>query len=141
VIVAQASDAISAKAAYVAAAKAAHVAAAKAAHMASAKSATHVATTSTSATASLCTRGKKAPGKQRACQNHHRSSSHDILHLVGRACRHRPFSEVVLRKAISNVAMHGRWECLSVVSTKISFNQTELMRRGRMLAGSLAIGR
>jgi hypothetical protein len=51
-----------------------------------------VASTSTStsaaATASLCTRGKKAPGEQRACQNHHRSSSHDILHLVGRTCRH-----------------------------------------------------
>jgi hypothetical protein len=81
VIVAQASDVISAKAT--------HVAAAKAAHVASAKPATHVASTSTAATASLCTRGKKAPGKQRACQNHHRSSSHDILHLVGRTCRHR----------------------------------------------------
>jgi hypothetical protein len=136
VIVADASDAIAAKAAHVTAAEAAHMAATKAAHVASAKSATHVtstSTTSSSATASLCTGGKKAPGKQRGCQNHHRSSSHDILHLVGRTCRHRPFSDVVLRKMISNVAMHGRWECLSVVSTKISVNQTELMQPGRML--------
>src|SRR5258708_8522748 len=64
VIVAQASDVISAKAA--------HVAATKSTHVTSADPATHVASTSTSAaaTASLCTRGKKAPGKQRARQNH-----------------------------------------------------------------------
>jgi hypothetical protein len=28
--------------------------------------------------------GNKAAGKHCACQNHHRSSSHDILHLIGR---------------------------------------------------------
>jgi hypothetical protein len=39
----------------------------------------------------------------------------------------------------SNVAMHGRWECSSVVSTKISFNQTELMQPGRLLV-RVAIG-
>jgi hypothetical protein len=95
VTVAQAGDATSAKAAHVAATKSAHVAATKSTHVASAKPATHVASTSAASTsaaaattASLCTRGKKAPGKQRACQNHHRSSSHDILHLVGRTCRH-----------------------------------------------------
>jgi len=89
VIVAQASDVISAKTA--------HMAAIKSTHVASAKPATHVAATSASTTTSLRTGGKKAPGKQRACQNHHRSSSHDILHLVGRTCRHRPFSDVVLQ--------------------------------------------
>jgi hypothetical protein len=60
--------------------------------------------------------------------------------LGGRAAT-GPVSDAVLRKVISNVAMQGRWECLSVVSTKISFNQTELMQPGRMLAGSPAIGR
>jgi hypothetical protein len=55
--------------------------------------------------------------------------------LGGRAAT-GPFSDAVLRKVISNVAMQGRWECLSVVSTKISFSQTELMQPGRMLAGS-----
>jgi hypothetical protein len=44
------------------------------------------ATTVTSATAAtgLRARGKKAAGKHRGCQNHHHSSSHDILHWVGR---------------------------------------------------------
>jgi hypothetical protein len=59
-------------------AEATHVAAAEAAHMAAAK-ATHVAS-SAAAAAGLRTRGQKAAGKHCACQNHHHSSSHDILH-------------------------------------------------------------
>jgi hypothetical protein len=94
VIVAHAGDMFPADAA---AANPAHVASAKATtHVASSKAATHVASTSTS-TASLCTRGKKAPGKHRARENHHHSSSHDILHLIGRTYRHR----TVLRRCSS----------------------------------------
>jgi hypothetical protein len=79
-------------------------------HVASAKSATHVATatTSTSSTSSLCTRSKKTPGKHRACQNHHHSSSHDLLHLIGRTCRHRTIlKRCYSTKVISNVTMKG----------------------------------
>jgi hypothetical protein len=140
VIVAHTSDAISAKAADAASAKATtHVASAKpATHVASAEPPTHVASTTsaTAASASLCTRGKKAAGEQRARQNHHRSSSHDILHLVGRTCRHRTGFRRCSSQVTSNVAMKERWECLFVVSTKISFIQTELMQPGRMRARS-----
>jgi hypothetical protein len=83
---------VSAHATHVISAKAVHVTAAKAAaHVASAKSTTvaSAATAATAATAGLCTRGKKAAGKHRACQNHHHSSSHDILHWDGRAFRRR----------------------------------------------------
>src|SRR5436853_15129 len=64
------------------AAKAArHVAAAHAA----AESATAVSSSTATATAAgLRTRGKQAAGKHCACQNHHHSSSHDILHRNGR---------------------------------------------------------
>jgi hypothetical protein len=74
----KACDATTAEATHVAAAEAAHVAAAEAAHMAAAK-ATHVAS-SAAAAAGLRTRSQKAAGKHCACQNHHHSSSHDILH-------------------------------------------------------------
>jgi hypothetical protein len=122
--------AASAKASHVASAKAAHVASAKAAHVASAKSATHVAAATATATASLCSRSKKAPGKHRARQNHHRSSSHDFLHLVGRTCRHRTIlKRHYSTKVISNVTMKERWECRSVASTKFSFNQQKLCGR------------
>jgi hypothetical protein len=98
VIVAHSSDVISATATDAASVKSAHVASAKATHMASAKSTAHVATATASATASagFCTRGKKAAGKHRARQNHHHSSFHDILHLVGRTYRLRTISDVVL---------------------------------------------
>jgi hypothetical protein len=78
VIFTKTSDATAVKAAHVTSTEATHVAPAEAAaHMASAESATTVP----SAAAGLCTRGKKAAGKHCACQNHHHSSSHDILHL------------------------------------------------------------
>jgi hypothetical protein len=72
---ADATDATSAEAADVASAKAAHMASATTTSMSSATSA---------ATSGLCTRGKKAAGKHRACQNHHYSSSHNILLWDGR---------------------------------------------------------
>jgi hypothetical protein len=86
---AKATDATTAKAAHVAPPKAAHVAAAKPAHVSPATATTM--SPPTAAAAGLCTGGKKAAGKHRTCQNHHHASSHDILHLDGRACRHRAF--------------------------------------------------
>jgi len=81
VIDAKPADVISTKTANATAVKAAHVTPAEAAaHMASAESATTVSSASAAA-AGLCTRGNKAAGKHCACQNHHHSSSHDILHL------------------------------------------------------------
>src|ERR1700733_340634 len=65
-----------------------HVTSANVSHMASCK-ATYTAAKVTSAKAvhteataalGLCAGGKKAAGKHCACQNHHHSSSHDILH-------------------------------------------------------------
>jgi len=90
---AKASHVTAAKAAHAGSAKAAHVTAAKATHMAATATATHMASTASTATAAaagLGTRGNKAAGKQCTCQNHHRSSSHNILQLVGRTFRHRP---------------------------------------------------
>jgi hypothetical protein len=88
VTTANGSDVTTTKSTHVTSTKTAHVASAKAAH------ATHVASAAASAAPSLCTRGNKAAGKQCACQNHHRSSSHNILHLDGRTFRHRALSEV-----------------------------------------------
>jgi hypothetical protein len=84
---AKATHVTSAKATHVTSAKATHVASAKAAHVTSAT--TTVSSTTTTATAGLCTSGKKAAGKHSTCQNHHHSSSHDILLWDGRTFRHR----------------------------------------------------
>jgi hypothetical protein len=84
VIVVHVGQAIGAEAADVASAKTSNVIAAESPHVTSTKAA-HVAT----ATAGLGTRGNEAAGKQGTCQNHHRSSSHNILQLVGRTFRHR----------------------------------------------------
>src|SRR5258707_15170779 len=79
VIAAQPPDAASAETAVVASAKAAHVASTKAAaHVASA---TTVSSATAAAAAGLGISGKKAAGKHCTCQNHHQSSSHDILRL------------------------------------------------------------
>jgi hypothetical protein len=76
---AKASDVSAAKAAHVTSTKATHVTAAKATHVASATT----TTVSSAAAAGLCIRGNKAAGKQCTCQNHHHSSSHDILRFNG----------------------------------------------------------
>jgi hypothetical protein len=55
-----------------------HVTRTDAAHVAAA------AAVCSAATACLCTSGKKAACKHCACQNHHHSSSHEILHCNGR---------------------------------------------------------
>jgi hypothetical protein len=95
VVSAKTSDVIPAKSTHVTSAKAAHVGSAKATHVATAKAA-HVAASASASTAAagLGTRGNKAAGKQCTCQNHHRSSSHNILQLVGRTFRHRALSDV-----------------------------------------------
>jgi hypothetical protein len=91
VISAHARHVTPAKAAYVTSTKATHVTSAEATHVAStcvtSAEATHVASTSVaSATTSVSTAaarlrisGKQTAGKHGTCQNHHHSSSHDIL--------------------------------------------------------------
>jgi hypothetical protein len=116
-------NATAAKATHVTSTKAAHVASTKATHVASAKAA-HAPATVSSATAAagFRTRGKKATRKHGACQNHHHSSSHDILHRDGRTFRHRAWSDVgVSQQRKANVAMDWRWKRLFVVSTKFAF--------------------
>jgi hypothetical protein len=88
VLSAHAGHVTAAKTSDAASAEATDVTSAKAAHMASAKAATHVASATTTvssatatATAGLGISGKKAAGKHCTCQNHHHSSSHDILLL------------------------------------------------------------
>jgi hypothetical protein len=83
---AEAADVASAKAADVASAEAADVASAEAAHVASATTTTTVSSATAAAAAGLRIRGNKAAGKQCTCQDHHHSSSHDILRLNGRHC-------------------------------------------------------
>jgi hypothetical protein len=122
---------VSAHATHVASAKATRVTAAKAAaHVASAKPAT--VSSAATAAAGLCTRGKQAAGKHRACQNHHHSSSHDILHRYGRTFRHRAWPDVDLfRQVNANAAMDWRWECLPAVATKFEYSSA---RTGHMRA-------
>lgn len=91
VILAHARDVTSAKAFHAASAETAHATSAeaadvtptKAAHMASATT-TSVSSAAAATTAGLCTSGKKAAGKHCACQDHHYSSSHDVLLWDGR---------------------------------------------------------
>jgi hypothetical protein len=80
VVSAETSDSTDAQATHMTATNVTHtgtdVTSAKAAH-----TATKVSSASASTAApGLCARGKKAAGKHCACQNHHHSSSHDILH-------------------------------------------------------------
>jgi hypothetical protein len=80
---AETSDATSAEAADVTSAEAPDVAAAEAAHVATAAT-TSVSSATAASAAGLCISGQKAAGKHCACQNHHHSSSHDILLWNGR---------------------------------------------------------
>jgi len=93
---------LSAHACHVTAAETAQVASAEAADVAAAKAAAHVAsaTTVSSATAAagLGISGKKAAGKHCTCQNHHHSSSHDILHLGWAGTSRHRFSLVACAK-------------------------------------------
>jgi hypothetical protein len=91
---AEAADASSAKAPDVTSAKATHMATAKAAHVASGSAATTMSPTTTAAAAGLGVSSKKAAGKHCTCQNHHRSSSHDILLWDRRTFRYRALSDI-----------------------------------------------
>jgi len=81
VTAAEAADATSAKATHVTSAEATHMASTTATHV---TTATATSMASATATAGLRVSGKKAAGKHCACQNHHHSSSHDILLWDGR---------------------------------------------------------
>jgi hypothetical protein len=114
-------------------AEAADVASAEATHMASAK-ATHVASAKTAATAMAATAAatrfgassQQAAGEHRARQNHHRSSSHDILLWNGRTIRHwSSQTPACPREANADVVIDSRWAGLSSVSTKFAFIRLE----------------
>ena len=79
---AETADMTSAKTSHVTSAEAADVTSAKAAHVASATT-TSVSSATATSTAGLGISGKKAAGKHCTCQNHHHSSSHDILLWMG----------------------------------------------------------
>jgi uncharacterized protein (DUF2342 family) len=92
VTAAKAADVASAEATDVPPTKTADMASTKGAHVATTKTAAHVS--SATATAGLRISGKKAAGKQGSCQNHHHSSSHDILLFgIGGTFRHRIASD------------------------------------------------
>jgi hypothetical protein len=114
---AKATDAISAESAHMAAAEsAAHVAAA-------AESATAVSTATTATAAGLGTCGKQAAGKHCARQNHHYSSSHDILHRDGRTLRLRAGSDAGVCLSRTNDDVDGmEIGVLAVASIKFDFN-------------------
>jgi hypothetical protein len=116
---AETSDAATAEATDVSSTEPTHVATAESAHVSSAASA------ASAATAGFCTRGKQAAGQHGACQNHHHSSSHDILHWDGRTFPPQDWVRRwrVSQQANADVAMDCRWEYWLVVSTKFSFSQ------------------
>jgi hypothetical protein len=122
VIPAEASDATCAEASDVAATKAADVTSAEAAHVAATK------TAAVSAAAGLCTGGNKAAGKQRTCQNHYQSSSHDISPLGWADVPPQDLRQLpaCFSKANADAAMDSRWAFLAVVSIKFAFNQLRL---------------
>jgi hypothetical protein len=114
---ADAADVGTAEAPNVAAAHAANVAAAEAATMAATEAAAMAA--AATAAAGLCARRKQASGEHCACQNHHRSSFHDILHLDWRMFRHSAWSGIGLFSRVNaDAAIDWRCECPTVFSTK-----------------------
>jgi hypothetical protein len=79
-------------------AKATYVTGAKAAHVASAKTAAMAAASTATATG-LCVGSKQAAGERHARQNHHHSSSHDILLWDGRTVRRMSIQTPALSRA------------------------------------------
>jgi hypothetical protein len=118
----EATAVVSTEAAHMAATEAPDVTAAEAAHMAATKAATVSA--ATAAAAGLRAGGNKAAGKQRSCQNHYQSSSHDILRLGWAGVPPQDFRHMPARFSETNagVAMVWRWKLLFDLSTKFSFN-------------------
>jgi hypothetical protein len=130
---AQATDASSAETTT----KAAHVTAAKAAHMASTKAAAHVTAAKTTATAvaatataaaGLSTGGNKAAGKQRTCQNHHQSSSHDISPFEWADIPPQDLQQMPVRPSETDADIAIVWRCefSAAVSIKFSLNNRRI---------------
>jgi hypothetical protein len=95
---AKATDVTSAKTSNATAAQTTDVTSTKTTHVTAAKAAAHVASATTtmssaSAATGLCIRNKQATGQHRTCQNHHHSSSHNILLWDRRTSRHRALSD------------------------------------------------
>jgi hypothetical protein len=137
VTAAKTSEVTSAETADVTAAEATDVSSAKAAHVASAAS-----VSSATATAGLRIRSKKAAGKCCTCQNHHHSSSHDILLGMGgfsaTGPRQMPAGP---REANADIAMGCRWGWLFVVSIKFPFNHPNWVPGAARIKGKRAAGR
>jgi hypothetical protein len=105
---AKATDVISADTSNAATAKATDVSSTEPAHVASTESAAVSATaTAATATAGLRTRGKQAAGQYGGCQNHHHSSSHDILHWDGRTFPPQDWSDIGV--CLSRQTPTSRW--------------------------------
>jgi hypothetical protein len=152
VIPAETSDVGSAEATDVTAAKATDVTAAKAADVTAAKAAADVATTTTKTTttvaaataaaAGLCsTGGNEATGKQRTCQNHHQSSSHDISPFEWADIPPQDLQQMSARlsETDADVVMVWRWQFSPAVSIKFSLNNRRI--RSKASARRLATGR
>jgi hypothetical protein len=122
---AEASDVATAKATDVSSAKATDVAAAEAAHVAAAKATT--VSTATAAAAGFCTGGNKAAGKQRACQNHYQSSSHDLSPFGWADVPPQDLHQASARlsETDADVAMNWRWEFSPAVSIKFAFSHPD----------------
>lgn len=119
------SDAASAEAASMAAAKATDVSAAEATHVAATKT---TAVSAATAAAGLCAGGNKAAGKQRTCQNHHPSSSHDISPFERADVPPQDLHRMPLRLGETGTddTMLRRWELSPAVSIKISLNNRRI---------------
>jgi len=124
---AETTDVGSAKTSHVTSAKAADVTAAtKAAHVTATTKATTVSAASATAAAGLRTRGNKAAGKQRACQNHYQSSSHDLSPLGWADVPPQDLRQMsASQQDKRDVAIDGRWEFSPAVSIKFSFNHPD----------------
>jgi hypothetical protein len=105
VVSTEATDVGSTEATHVTSTKAAHVAATKAAHVAATKAATMSATATATG---LRTRGSKAAGKQRGCQNHHPSSFHDLSPLEWAGVPPQDLTLARLNKANVDVAIGSK---------------------------------
>jgi hypothetical protein len=131
VIFAKTADVIATSAGHATPTEITHMTSTQATHLASAEAA-HTATMSStpSATAAcLCTRGKKAAGKHCACQNHHYSSSHDILHLRWADCPPQVQSDVGLSQQRGPTSRWTR-DGNADLSSLLNSHSSALDRRG-----------
>jgi hypothetical protein len=132
VIPAETGDVGSAEATDVTAAKATDVTAAKAAAdvtTTTTKTTTTTVAAATAAAAGLCsTGGNEATGKQRTCQNHHQSSSHDISPFEWADIPPQDLQQMSARlsETDADVVMVWRWQFSPAVSIKFSLNNRRI---------------